>query len=68
MQRLTVIQRLATLGDVATLAAYPAHASHRVLTPEQRAALGIGDGCVRLSAGIEALEDLIADLAQALSA
>jgi len=68
MQRLTIIQRLATLGDVATLAAYPAHASHRALTPEQRAALGIGDGCVRLSAGIEALEDLTADLAQALSA
>ncbi len=67
MQRLTVIQRLATLGDVATLAAYPAIASHRALTPEQRAALGIGDGCVRLSAGIEALDDLTVDLAQALA-
>jgi cystathionine beta-lyase/cystathionine gamma-synthase len=66
MQRLKVVQRLATLGDVATLASYPAIASHRALTPEQRAALGIGDGCVRLSAGIEALEDLLADLAQAL--
>ena len=68
MQRLQVIQNLATLGDVATLASYPAIASHRALTPEQRAALGIGDGCVRISAGIEALADLTADLAQALAA
>jgi cystathionine gamma-synthase/methionine-gamma-lyase len=67
MEKLRVVQRLATLGDVATLASYPAHASHRALTPDQRQALGIGDGCVRLSAGIEALDDLLADLAQALA-
>ena len=67
MEKLRVIQRVPTLGDVASLAAYPAHASHRSLTPEQRAELGIGDGCVRLSAGIEALDDLLADLAQALA-
>ncbi len=66
MERLQLIQRVPTLGDVATLASYPAHASHRSLLPEQRAALGIGDGCVRLSAGIESLDDLIADLGQAL--
>ncbi|MEP7355782.1 MAG: PLP-dependent aspartate aminotransferase family protein [Anaerolineales bacterium] len=67
MEKLRVIQRVPTLGDVATLAAYPAHASHRSLTAEQRAALGIGDGCVRISAGIEALDDLLADLEQALA-
>ena len=67
MERLRIIQRVPTLGDVASLAAYPAHASHRSLTPEQRADLGIGDNCVRLSAGIEALDDLLADLAQALA-
>jgi len=66
MEKLRLIQRIPTLGDTATLAAYPAHASHRPLTPEQLAALGIGDGCVRLSAGIEDLDDLIADLEQAL--
>jgi cystathionine gamma-synthase/methionine-gamma-lyase len=66
MERLNLIQRVASLGDVATLASYPAHASHRGLTPEQRAALGIGDGCVRLSVGIEAVSDLMADLEQAL--
>jgi cystathionine beta-lyase/cystathionine gamma-synthase len=67
MQKLQVVQRVATLGDVASLAAYPAHASHRALTPAQRQALGIGDGCVRLSAGIEDLDDLVNDLAQALT-
>ncbi len=67
MEKLQLIQRVPTLGDTATLAAYPAHASHRSLTPQQRAALGIGDGCIRLSAGIEDLDDLIADLEQALA-
>jgi cystathionine gamma-synthase len=66
MEKLKLIQRIPTLGDTATLAAYPAHASHRPLTAEQRAALGIGDGCVRISAGIEYLDDLVADLEQAL--
>ena len=66
MEKLKIIQRIASLGDVATLVSYPAHASHRALTPGQRAALGIGDGCVRLSVGLEDADDLIADLEQAL--
>ncbi len=56
-----------TLGDVCTLALYPAHSSHRALPPEERARIGIGDGLVRLSVGIEAVEDIIADLEQALA-
>ncbi len=56
-----------TLGDVYTLLLYPAHSSHRALTAEQRAALGIGDGLVRMSVGIEAPEDILADVRQALS-
>jgi cystathionine gamma-synthase/methionine-gamma-lyase len=66
MERLKVAQRIASLGDVGTLVSYPAHASHRSLTPEARAALGIGDGCLRVSVGIEDVRDLIADFAQAL--
>ncbi len=66
MEKLKIVQRIATLGDVATLASYPAHASHRALTPRERSALSIGDGTVRLSAGIEDVGDLIADLDQAL--
>ncbi|MGQ9468009.1 MAG: PLP-dependent transferase, partial [Anaerolineae bacterium] len=55
-----------SLGDVQTLVLYPAHSSHRGLSPDERAALGITDGMVRISAGIEAIEDIQADLAQAL--
>ncbi len=55
-----------TLGDVCTLVLYPAHASHRALSAEERARIGIGDGLVRLSVGIEAVEDIIGDLKQAL--
>ena len=66
MEKLNVIQRIPTLGDVSTLAAYPAHASHRALTPRERSALGITEGTLRLSAGIEDADDLIGDLEQAL--
>jgi O-succinylhomoserine sulfhydrylase len=66
MERFQVAQRLATLGDVSTLVSYPAHASHRTLSPESRAALGIGEGTLRVSVGIEDLGDLIGDFGQAL--
>ena len=56
-----------TLGDVHSLLLYPAHASHRTLSPEERALVGIGAGLVRMSVGIEAVEDLLADLEQALA-
>ncbi len=55
-----------TLGDVHSLVLYPAHSSHRALSPEERARIGIGDGLVRMSVGIEAVEDLLSDLEQAL--
>ncbi len=55
-----------TLGDVYTLVLYPAHSSHRALSAEERARIGIGDGLVRMSVGIEALEDILSDLEQAL--
>ena len=55
-----------TLGDVYTLVLYPAHSSHRALSPEERARIGIGDGLVRMSVGIEAVEDIMGDLEQAL--
>ena len=55
-----------TVGDIYSQLLYPAISSHRALSPEDRHRLGIGDGLVRLSVGIEEPEDLIADLAQAL--
>jgi cystathionine gamma-synthase/methionine-gamma-lyase len=56
-----------TMGDVYSLALYPARSSHRGLTPDERRALGIGDDLVRLSVGIEGLPDLLDDLDQALA-
>ena len=55
-----------SLGDVHSLLLYPAIASHRDLAPKQRQKLGITDGLVRLCCGIEAVDDIIADLDQAL--
>ena len=66
MEALKLVLPATTLGDVYSLALYPAHSSHRALSPEERAAIGIGEGLVRLSVGIEAVEDIIADLDQAL--
>jgi cystathionine beta-lyase/cystathionine gamma-synthase len=66
MDRLRMIVRATSLGDVHTMMLYPAMSSHRDLSPRHRQRLGIGDTLVRLSVGIEAPEDIIADLAQAL--
>jgi cystathionine beta-lyase/cystathionine gamma-synthase len=57
-----------SLGDVATTVSYPASTSHRALSPQQRAALGIGDGLVRISVGIEHIDDLKAEFVAALVA
>ena len=54
------------LGDAKTIATHPATTTHQRLKPEQRASLGIGDGMVRLSVGIEEPEDLVRDLLTAL--
>ena len=50
------------LGDAKSLVTHPATTTHQRLTPEQRAALGIGDGLVRFSVGLEDPADLLADL------
>ena len=56
------------LGDAKSLATHPATTTHSRLTPERRAVLGISDGLVRFSAGIEDSQDLIDDLARGLDA
>jgi cystathionine gamma-synthase/methionine-gamma-lyase len=55
-----------SLGDVFTSVLHPATASHRDLTPARRQELGIVDGLVRISVGIEKIDDIIADIEQAL--
>ncbi len=66
LEALQLVLPATSLGDVYSLVLYPAHSSHRALTPEERARIGIGEGLVRLSVGIEDVEDIIADLEQAL--
>jgi cystathionine gamma-synthase len=55
-----------SLGGVESLIAHPATMTHAAMTPEARAAAGIGDGLLRLSVGIEHADDLVADIAAAL--
>jgi O-succinylhomoserine sulfhydrylase len=56
------------LGDAKTLVTHPATTTHQRLTPEARAELGISEGFIRYSAGLEHADDLIADLDAALAA
>jgi cystathionine gamma-synthase/methionine-gamma-lyase len=67
MNALKMVVPATSLGDVHTMMLYPAMASHRELSPKHRERLGIKDNLVRLSVGIEATEDIIADLDQALN-
>jgi cystathionine beta-lyase/cystathionine gamma-synthase len=55
-----------SLGGVESLISHPASMTHASVPPERRAAIGITDGLVRISAGIEDIEDLKDDLIQAL--
>jgi len=66
MEALKLCLPATTLGDVYTLVLHPATTSHRALTPENRAKIGITEGLIRLSAGIEYAEDIMAVLDQAL--
>lgn len=66
MERLKLVVRATSLGDVHSLILYPVMSSHREVPPAQRERLGIRDNLLRLSVGIEAVEDIIGDLEQAL--
>lgn len=68
MDALDLIQPATSLGDIYSLILYPAISSHRTLTPQERSALGIGDGLVRISAGIEDVADIHTDIERALAA
>jgi O-succinylhomoserine sulfhydrylase len=56
------------LGDAKTLITHPATTTHQRLKPEERAAVGIGDGMLRLSVGLEDVEDVEDDLLRGLAA
>ena len=65
---LKVAAHATSLGGVETLVSVPARSSHATLPPEARRTLGIADGLVRVSVGVEDPADLMADFAQALEA
>ena len=66
LDKLELIDISNNLGDAKTLITHPATTTHRAMGPEGRAAIGLGDGVVRVSIGLEGTEDLIADLDRAL--
>ena len=68
MNRLSLIQRAVSLGDAESLIQHPASMTHSTYSPEERAAHGIAEGLVRLSVGLEGVDDILDDLMQALAA
>jgi O-acetylhomoserine (thiol)-lyase len=64
---LQMFYHVANIGDVRSLAIHPASTTHSQLTPEEQAKTGVTDGYVRLSVGIEHIDDILADLDQALA-
>ncbi|ODS59413.1 MAG: O-acetylhomoserine aminocarboxypropyltransferase [Acidobacteria bacterium SCN 69-37] len=65
---LELITRLVNIGDCKTLACHPASTTHRQLSPEEMSRAGVSDDMIRLSVGIEHIDDLTADLDKALQA
>ncbi|AWI81174.1 MAG: O-acetylhomoserine aminocarboxypropyltransferase [Betaproteobacteria bacterium HGW-Betaproteobacteria-13] len=65
---LKLVTRLVNIGDAKSLACHPASTTHRQLTPEEMAKAGVSPDMVRLSIGIEHIDDILADLEQALAA
>jgi cystathionine beta-lyase/cystathionine gamma-synthase len=68
LERCEIFALAESLGGVESLIEHPAIMTHASVPPEVRAQLGIGDGLVRLSVGIEDVNDLVADLDEALAA
>ncbi len=65
---LQMILRLVNIGDAKSLACHPASTTHRQLNPKELAAAGVSEDMVRISVGIEHIDDIIADIKQALAA
>ncbi len=66
LDKLRIVDISNNLGDAKSLITHPATTTHRAMGPEGRAAIGLGDGVVRISVGLEGTDDLLADLDQAL--
>jgi O-acetylhomoserine (thiol)-lyase len=64
---LNLIVRLVNIGDAKSLACHPASTTHRQLSPEEMETAGVSEDLIRLSIGIEHIDDILADLEQALT-
>jgi cystathionine beta-lyase/cystathionine gamma-synthase len=67
LSRFRLVCFAASLGGVETTISYPEITSHRSLSAEERSALGVGPGTIRVSVGIEDADDIIADFSNALA-
>lgn len=68
IESVELASHLANVGDAKTLVIHPASTTHQQVPPESRAAMGIGNDMIRISVGIETVDDIIRDLDQALGA
>ncbi|QQS12011.1 MAG: O-acetylhomoserine aminocarboxypropyltransferase [Rhodospirillales bacterium] len=68
IERLRLFSHLANVGDAKSLVIHPASTTHAQMTAEELRAVGIGEGMIRLSVGLEDIDDLVDDLSQALRA
>ncbi|HVS95653.1 MAG TPA: aminotransferase class I/II-fold pyridoxal phosphate-dependent enzyme [Puia sp.] len=66
LDKLRLLSLTANLGDTRSIASHPASTTHAKLTPEERAAVGITPGLIRISVGLEHRDDILADILQAL--
>jgi O-succinylhomoserine sulfhydrylase len=66
LDKLKMLSLTANLGDTRSIASHPASTTHAKLTPEERAAVGITDGLIRISVGLEHRDDVLQDILQAL--
>ncbi|WP_161888461.1 trans-sulfuration enzyme family protein [Pontibacter russatus] len=67
MDNLQMATITSNLGDTRTIATHPASTTHSKLSPEEKAATGISDGLIRVSVGLESIQDIIGDIEQALA-
>lgn len=67
IERLEMLYHVSNIGDARTLATHPASTTHASVDRDSRIAAGVKDGTIRISAGLEHIDDIIADLAQALN-
>jgi O-acetylhomoserine (thiol)-lyase len=68
IDQLQLFYHVANIGDARSLAIHPASTTHSQLSDEERLATGVTEGYVRLSVGLEHIDDILADLGQALAA